>query len=193
MCIQSAYKLEDKYDLLVVDEIHTATGPEYQKVFTTVKYDQILGLTATPPEDMSVISKYCPIVYHKNLKDILDAKIVSDFKILNIPIKFSRKEQAKYNRFNELFGSAQLQLNIARSADPLLKDTNVFDMAQKYSALKIKEEDYKDLPTFKEQERLVKFGKQYWSAMSMRKWVCYNSEQKANAAIDIVKMYPDRK
>jgi superfamily II DNA or RNA helicase len=66
-------------------------------------------------------------------------------------------------------------------------------MAQKYNALKIKPEDYVDQTTFKEQERLVKFAKQYWSSMSMRKWVCYNSEQKANAAIEIVKLYPDRK
>jgi superfamily II DNA or RNA helicase len=193
LCIQSAYKLKAKYDLLVVDEIHTATGPEYQKVFRTVKYDQILGLTATPPEEMDIINKYCPIVYHKNLKDILDSKIVSDFKILNIPIKFSKREQAKYNKFNELFSSAQLQLNIARGNDPELKKINVFDMAQKYNSLKITSEDYQDLTAFKEQERLVKFAKQYWAAMSMRKWVCYNSEQKANAAIDIVKMYPDRK
>lgn len=162
MCIKSAYKIDKYYDLLVVDEIHTAVGPEYRKVFTNIKYTQILGLTATLPKEevMDVIHKYCDVVYTKTIKDIDQQGIVADFIILNAPIKLSRKEQQKYNKFNQLFAAAQLRLNILKSKDEHLRKKAVFDIAKEFSAKKDVTKDIEDI---------VKSAKQYWSAMSLRK------------------------
>lgn len=52
-------------DLLIIDEIHTAAANSLIKVFESVKYKLILGLTATferLDERHNLLKKYCPIV-----------------------------------------------------------------------------------------------------------------------------------
>ena len=52
-------------DLLVIDELHTAAANTLIGVFTAVKYNLILGLTATferLDERHKLLEKYCPIV-----------------------------------------------------------------------------------------------------------------------------------
>lgn len=49
---QLIYKYEnplpEKYNLLVVDEIHSVVTKEYSNIFNIVKYDKVIGLTGTP-------------------------------------------------------------------------------------------------------------------------------------------------
>lgn len=67
--IQTAYKWEDKkYDLIIMDEIHTMMTPEYSRLLDNVKYTCLMGLTAThdvtAQNDKALYyEKYCPIIF----------------------------------------------------------------------------------------------------------------------------------
>ncbi len=63
--INSIAKNGAQCDLLIIDEIHTAAANSLVRVFESVKYKLILGLTATferLDERHNLLSKYCPIV-----------------------------------------------------------------------------------------------------------------------------------
>ena len=52
MCYQSAYKLiGHHYDIVVCDEIHLGLSEKYRKFFKYNIYDNLLCMTATPPEE----------------------------------------------------------------------------------------------------------------------------------------------
>lgn len=63
--INGVAKNGGQYDLLVIDELHTAAANTLISVFESVKYKLILGLTATferLDERHKLLEKYCPIV-----------------------------------------------------------------------------------------------------------------------------------
>ena len=56
MCYQSAYKLKNKhYNIVVCDEIHLGLSPVYRKFFENNKFNMLLCMTATLPEDCKSI------------------------------------------------------------------------------------------------------------------------------------------
>jgi len=67
--IQTTYKWKnEKFDLVIADEIHTMMTPEYSALFDRTKYKYLIGLTAT--HDITYkndkgfyYKKYCPIIY----------------------------------------------------------------------------------------------------------------------------------
>lgn len=67
--IQTAYKWKDrKYDLVVLDEIHTMMTPEYCKLLENNEFKYTLGLTATHDiyddnDKQYYYDRYCPIIY----------------------------------------------------------------------------------------------------------------------------------
>jgi len=71
--IQTAYKWTltelSQYDMLIVDEIHTAMTPEYGALIENMSHlgIPIIGLTGTPdnskPDKAAMYARYCPIVY----------------------------------------------------------------------------------------------------------------------------------
>ena len=71
--IQTCYKWSEeqlqKYDLIIADEIHTMTTPEYGQLLINAKELNIttIGLTGTPDDKKKdkflFYQKYCPIVY----------------------------------------------------------------------------------------------------------------------------------
>ena len=125
---------------MIVDEIHTALSEVYSNVFRNVKYKQLLGLTATVPEDTAVrevLNTYCPVIYTKTLKEVDKlGGIIAKTTTYNLPIKLNRKEKAKYNTFNEQFHRATMQIAMIKKDIEELKDLNVFDIAREYSKRK---------------------------------------------------------
>src|SRR5574343_697880 len=66
--IQSAYKLSEHVDYLVLDEVHTSVSEEYSSIFKNTRYRFCVGLTATTDverrdDKREIYEKYCPIVY----------------------------------------------------------------------------------------------------------------------------------
>lgn len=185
------------YDLLVVDEVHTALSPIRRRVFNNITRSQLLCLTATPPEDkdyFDYLATVAPIVYTKTLSDVVGQDIVADYQIFNLEVSFSRKDGAKYNSFNRLFIDSQVQIGIEKNKRQDLKSTPIFDIAKEYSG--ISRVQLNEITNEREREKtaiLVRLAKSYWSAMTMRKWVCYNSTNKIATVLDILRNNPDKK
>ncbi len=195
-CIQTIYKNSYEVDLLIIDEVHTATSPEYSKIFENVTYSQVLGLTATVDEEDLIIKKYCPVIFKSGIKESLAAKAFNDYIVYNVPIAFSKKERGMYQKFDSMFKEAQIELMTIKRNE-LKKDVSerkledlsnltVFDIAQKYSSLKKKDitEDNKNI---------VGWSKNFWAAMTMRKQLCYVAPTKIKAALDVYSEAPKEK
>lgn len=67
--IQTVYKWKnEKFDLIIADEIHTMMTPEFSQLFKNNEYSYLMGLTAThditSKNDKSYYyNEYCPIIY----------------------------------------------------------------------------------------------------------------------------------
>lgn len=183
MCTKSAYRLNKHYDLLIIDEIHTALSPVYRSIFANISYNQILGLTATVPDDLeyqSVLDLFCPIVFRKTLSDVINKGIVAESRIFNIPVKMNRRDSARYKIFNQQFNRAKMELSILKTTMPHLQGISVFDIAKAFNG-------------DKEKNDLVKYSKMFWSGMTLRKMTCYNAESKIPAVKEILAAFPNKK
>lgn len=210
-CVKSAYKFDKSYDLLIVDEIHASLGKEYRKLYIGIKYRMLLGLTATKPENedyLKFLLTVCPIVYTKTMDEVLEANAVSEYKMYNLEVTFNRKDRGRYQIFDTQFKKAQFELTFLRKKHRMLRDFNTFDLANKYSKVKDVQATIQFLKSsadytgdkYKEYEvliedipSLIKYSKQYWSGMSMRKWVCYESQSKLAVVLELLTKFPDRK
>ena len=179
-CLQTAYKEETEYDLLVVDEVHTATAEKYSAVFVNTKHKQCLGLSATVDSTNKVLVEHCPVLFSIEVADALKAKAFNAYTVYNVAIPLNRKEQAIYNTFDRQFKLAKLQLLILKKDYPEYADLTIFDIAKKYA-------------NSKEKTELVKWSKTFWSAMTMRKSLCYKAYSKAEAAKELVSRSPTSK
>ncbi len=99
--INTAVKSNYNCDILIIDEIHRAAAELLSKVFDTVKYKYILGLTATFERldgKHELIKKYCPVIdevtlvearangwvsNYKEYQVILDVDNIDEYKELN--------------------------------------------------------------------------------------------------------------
>lgn len=181
-CIKGVYNKSFTYDLLIIDEIHTSLSTEYSKLFTNIKYEQILGLTATLPhrqDHKTILDKHCPVIFTKTVKEALEAEAISDFKVYNVAVSLSKKDAALYRLYNGKWLQAQSEI-LAYKKTQGIDDLSTFDIARIYSKNK-------------EKDRINIVSRSYWSAMTMRKYVCYNSSSKINVVLEIIRNFPDRK
>ena len=107
ICYQSAYKLRNqKYDLVVCDEVHLGLSPEYRKFFENNSSDKILCMTATLPEEeeyRELLSKIAPTVYTISLHECVALNIVSPYQIFCMPVELTPQERADYKIINNNF------------------------------------------------------------------------------------------
>lgn len=181
-CKQTAYKFKDKYDIVVIDEVHSALSSVHGKVLN-IPCTYMLGLTATLPEHdedhLEILKKRLPVFFSISLKECVEQGIVPSFKVFNLKVKLNKKERAKYSIYDKMFNQATAELQTYKNKIPEYNELSVFDLAQKASSIKT--------------HPLHKIGKSYWLAMSMRKWECYRAESKLETTIEIIKKYPDKK
>jgi superfamily II DNA or RNA helicase len=107
MCYQSAYKLKnEKYDLVICDEIHLGLSEEYRKFFINNTTDKILCMTATLPEEEEyriILDKLAPTVYTITLDQCVALGIVSPYEIYCMPIILTDQEREDYKTINNNF------------------------------------------------------------------------------------------
>lgn len=177
LCIQSAYKLEAEYDLVIIDEVHRSLSPEYRKVFQNIKTKNLICLTATLPEDLEYkdfLNSVCPVVYVKTLSEVVEDKIISEFTIYNLELPLSPKVAGKYKIFDSQFHEGTIELSALRSKNELYKFryASIFDMAKDGI-----NSDDKDLK---------RAAKKYWGGMQMRKNIVYSNPNKLIYARQII-------
>ncbi len=98
-------------DLLILDEVHLYAAKTFAKVFQLVKYEYVLGLTATLrrlDKKHVLLEKYCPIVDRMSLLEARRDKYLANFREYNLGLKMSPAEQDKYTR---MYGTYQFCMN----------------------------------------------------------------------------------
>lgn len=181
MCINTAYKQEGTYDLVIVDEAHRALSPKYRRVFSSIKSDNWLCLTATLPHLLEyeiLLAKYAPVVYQKTVLEGIESKALSQYRLVNVACGWDADSKRKYGVFDRLFNEAAIQLT---SINRYLPNpyASAFDMAKycRSSADPV----------------IAKYAKQFWMAMQNRKSAVYSNKEKTKVAAEIVSKYPDKK
>ena len=181
MCINSAYKVSGEYDLLIVDECHRSVSESFRSVYTNIKYKKLLCLTATLPErNADVLIAIAPIVYTKSIQDVSgNTEVVSDYYVYNLVTDMDRQTSQKYKLFTTQFTEAAVHLSKILRLTP--KSFNsIYDMAKHYSRSTEKSE-------------VVKYSKQYWSSMTMRRMALQRNTSKIKVAHDVVNLLgPER-
>ena len=114
LCYQSAYKLKNnKYDLVLCDEVHLGLSPQYRKFFINNKYDKILCMTATLPEEEEyehLLGMLAPTVYTITLDECVSLGIVAPYRIYCKPISLTNSEKKLYKEINNQFVYYKYQL-----------------------------------------------------------------------------------
>ena len=75
----------DTFDYVVIDEVHRAGAPSYQKVLDYLKPKFILGMTATPErsDDFDIFKMFDHnIAYEIRLQDAMREKLICPFHYL---------------------------------------------------------------------------------------------------------------
>jgi superfamily II DNA or RNA helicase len=212
LCLKTAYKIVKAYDLLIIDEAHTALSPEYRKIFSNITYKQLLCLTATIPDNKEYadfLQRVAPVVYNKGLDEIqAEDNVISPYKMYNLEINFNRPDRSKYQIFDTQFKEAQMQLAVFKRTHREILLQSTFDIAKDHCAIKNEslyiDEKIKALPDYNERyqeyaaycsdlHHIIKYSKQYWSGMTMRKWTCYESTSKLEIVVGLLKQFPKRK
>ena len=114
MCYQSAYKLKGKhYTIVVCDEIHLGLSPEYRKFFENNKFNRLLCMTATLPEDVEykfLLDQLAPTAYKISLDKCVQLGIVSPYEITCVPVELTEEERATYKKINNKYVYWKYQL-----------------------------------------------------------------------------------
>jgi superfamily II DNA or RNA helicase len=98
-------------DLLVVDECHRSTSPVFRRLYNTIEFGDVLGLTATP-------NKACLEFCGRVITEIpLGEAQVSDFTVYFHSIDLSSDEREKYGQYSETIGKLLGRMKSARDEE----------------------------------------------------------------------------
>lgn len=185
-CIQSAYKIKGNFDLVIIDEVHRALSPKYRAIFANVNAKHLMCLTATLPNEeeyVDFLTKTCPVIYEKKIKEALEEGMVPQFELYNLPVPIHKSISGKYKMFDAKFTQAMIKLTRILIDNPKLRSKykNVFELAQAAQ-----------WNTFdKETQGLCK---SYWAGMTMRKQLVYSNPAKLAYIREVINvMGRDRK
>ena len=109
--INTASKTIAKYEMLVIDEAHTSVAETFFNLFTNIKYNKLIWLTATiertDNKHLLLLNK-APIVFKITLQECITNGWTSDIIINKLPVKINTVEQKKLtllnNKYEELSG-----------------------------------------------------------------------------------------
>lgn len=100
MVINTAVKQERKYQLLIIDEVHTSASNTMREIFVKIKYSALLCLTATLERldgKEEVIKKYAPVFDEISLEDALKNGWVAQYNQYKILIDVDLTEYKAHN------------------------------------------------------------------------------------------------
>jgi len=141
LCYQSAYKLQNEhYNIVVCDEIHLGLSKEYKKFFDNNKYDKLLCMTATVPEEKEYaeyLNILAPTIYRITLDQCVKLGLVSPYKIQCIPVELTEDERAMYKAINNQFVRSKYilgQFDAFDRAKAIMKNINAHPEDKKAAA-----------------------------------------------------------
>jgi len=104
--INTAYKNTYKCDLLICDELHSYGAEQFIKVFETVSYEFIFGLTATieRADGMhEVLLEYAPVIDSVPIEECHKNGWVSNYLVYNLEVPMLDDEKVEYKKANNKF------------------------------------------------------------------------------------------
>ena len=174
--VNTAYKNTYKCDVLVLDEIHCYGAPQFKKIFKTISYDYILGLTATIERSdgkHDILLEHCPIIAEVTIDECYENGWVSPYTVYNLAVPMLPEETAGYAQANSKFRWAAQVLggsggDTFRRAQALLKGSRGTDKEMGAAAT-------------------------YFSSIKKRGDICKNSKAKLPIINEIITKFSDRK
>lgn len=100
MVINTAVKKERKYQLLIIDEVHTTASETMREIFNTVSYSGLLCLTATLERldgKEEIIKQYAPVFDEISLEEALKNGWVAQYNQYRILLDVDLTEYKKHN------------------------------------------------------------------------------------------------
>lgn len=101
MVINSVARLKEvmQTELLILDEIHRYAAKTFARVFTKVKYEYVLGLTATLKrldKKHDILVRYAPIVDKMSVLEARREGYIAVYREYNLAVKMTDEEREKY-------------------------------------------------------------------------------------------------
>jgi superfamily II DNA or RNA helicase len=182
-CIQTAYRFKDqKYNLVIADEVHRMMGDEYAKFFIHNHYERIMGLTATVPEDEILrerLDEIAPVVYTLDVGAAKAHKLVSDYSVYEYPIELTRQEQREYEQADRTFRRTFDVLGNLNNLYYFMRNTNAYKSHCIRNGL-----DFNQVKSYP-----FVCNK----AINTRKQVLYNAENKIAAIEQLIRKFGERR
>ena len=174
--INTAYKNTYKCDLLICDELHSYGAEQFIKVFKTVSYEFIFGLTATieRADGMhEVLLEYAPVIDSVPIEECHKNGWVSNYLVYNLEVPMLDDEKVEYKKANNKFKYAASRIGFGgadsfKNAQMLLKDSNASPESRAMAAI-------------------------YYSSMRKRGDICKNSKAKIPVIKQLLEKFKDRK
>jgi superfamily II DNA or RNA helicase len=104
--INTGIRRKRQCDLLILDEIHNYASSVFSQIFSCVRYQWVLGLTATLERNDGkdyLIRDLAPVVDTVTLVEALKEGYVSEFKTYNVPLILSDQQKAQYKKLSDEF------------------------------------------------------------------------------------------
>jgi superfamily II DNA or RNA helicase len=112
ICYASITKQKGHYDLVVLDEVHNVVTTNRMAFFRKVKYDKLLGLSASLTQQQEfLLNPYCRIVDKLTINDVVEEGFVSEFTVINYPIYLTQSEQQKYDEYTKTIDWTYVNFN----------------------------------------------------------------------------------
>lgn len=165
------------YDLLILDEIHLMGADKFCYVFKKVKYNWVLGLTATLERldgKHIILEKFAPICDTISQKEAIQNGWISNFIQFNLAVPITQKEAAEQVNLGK-----QIRFYISRFGD-FNKMLSCMDKRNALEHAQTVGEDYKDI---------MKYATQGIRLIHKRKHFLDNTEHKIKAAVELIKEF----
>lgn len=173
MCYQSAHKFRnEKFEMVVCDEIHLGLSPVYRNFFEYNTYDKLLCMTATVPEEeeyMQYLHKLAPVRYKISLDECVTLGLVAPYEVVCVPIELNEEDKLAYKKANNKFVQAKYRIG----------GFNTFDDAKAILAKKIQGD--------------AGAAKMFFDAIRERKQVVQHASSKIDKAQELVSKHEDAK
>lgn len=176
-------------DLLVLDEVHQYTAPVFRRVFESVRYRDVLGLTATLPEEderRQVITDKAPVIATVTLLECLQNGFVAPFQVYNLPVEMTEEEDERYETLNKNYSKqfAIFSHDFDLAMRCVTSEAARIELARGYGWVN----RYGDV----DEKRVAAAAFQWIKNTQERKQLLYNLRSKHEKALEIIEMFPDR-
>jgi len=179
MVVNTAIKKNVTCSLLVLDEIHNYASTRFKGIFRVIKYNFILGLTATmerKDNNHILLEHYAPIIDTIDMKEAIENSYVSNFRIFNLGIEMSAKDALEYksigDKFYKFFSMFGHDFNTAMRC---LSDPSYRKM-------------YAEKMGWEEKETYF-FAIAFNRNMQLRKKFLYYAQSKVDVAAELIKIF----